>query len=67
MKFKKIITAILIIATILTIPLITLTSCTKKSDDTAEIQLWYYDYIVNDYSVDIGYLIKGVEEFCQIL
>ena len=65
MKFKKIISVFLIIATILTMLLITLTSCNKKSDDNAEIQLWYYDYIVNDYSIDIGYLIKGVEEFCQ--
>ncbi len=60
MIFKKIISVVLIITVILI-----LTSCNKKSDDNAEIQLWYYDYIVNGYSTDMKYLIEGIEDFCQ--
>lgn len=57
---KKVIVIIIVIITILI-----LTSCSKKSDDNGKIQLWYCDYVVNDYSVDIGYLVKGIEEFYQ--
>lgn len=46
--------------------LMTLASCTKKNDDTAEIQLWYYDYgIYNQYSASIEKLIPAIKHFCE--
>lgn len=61
MIFKKNISVILIITYILA-----LTSCSKKSYDNAEIQLWYYDYgLIYNYSTNMRHLVEAIKDFCQ--
>lgn len=69
--------SIFLIISILLIPSsMTLSSCSKVTDDNAEIQLWTYDYGQNNrfdgnyynasfYSNDLEKLIKNIKVFCE--
>lgn len=63
--FKKIILIFLVVMTLT----MTLTSCSKKSDNTAEIQLWYYNYSDNlgkqYYDRIMNPLIIKIKLFCE--